>query len=480
VSVRRILVLLVLVAALGVYLAVYELPQAEKEGKKEKLLGVDKNAVTGISLTYPDRAMEVRKDEKGWRVTKPVDAPADEGVVTSLLTTLVEAEVQKTLDELPADLAPFGLDKPSVVARVTSKDGSQSPTIAVGKNTTIGGRTYVRKGDEPKVYLTTTSLKFGLDKQVKDLRDKAVIAYQDDDVQRVAIQRAEGETTTLVRKDKDAWTVEPGDQPADPTEVRSYLSSLRSTRAVDFPDDAPADLGKYGLATPRLVVAVTTGKEGEQKTHRLLLGGETTAGTQKQVYAKREDQPTVYALGDWAFRTLAKSAAQFRDKTVLGFDPARVGRVELGRKTGEGAAFARAEGGGWKLEGAEGDAKTDAITRFLDDLRDLRGSDIAAEPVGDLGAFGLDAPDLSIKLTDKDGHPMGTVLAAKKDAKHYAMREGGQTIFEARDYMFTRLDRQRADFVAAKGEAAKPEEVAPPVEGEAEDGEEPSAEEDGE
>jgi len=59
VSVRRILVLLVLVAALGVYLAVYELPQAEKEGKKEKLLGVDKDAVTGISLVYPDRAMEV-------------------------------------------------------------------------------------------------------------------------------------------------------------------------------------------------------------------------------------------------------------------------------------------------------------------------------------------------------------------------------------------------------------------------------------
>ena len=54
-SLRRILLLLVLVAALGTYLIVYEIPQAEREGKKEKLLGVTQDAITGITLTYPDR-----------------------------------------------------------------------------------------------------------------------------------------------------------------------------------------------------------------------------------------------------------------------------------------------------------------------------------------------------------------------------------------------------------------------------------------
>jgi hypothetical protein len=72
---------------------------------------------------------------------------------------------------------------------------------------------------------------------------------------------------------------------------------------------------------------------------------------------------------------------------------------------------------------------------------------VAAEPPGDLARFGLDAPDLRLTLTDKDGQQMGTVLAARKDSKYYAMRDGGQTVFEIRDYMYTRLDKRQPDFL---------------------------------
>ncbi len=445
-SVRRILVLLVLVAGLGTYLWVYEVPKAQQEGKKEKLLGVDKDAVTGIALTYPDREIELRKGDKDWRLVRPVDAPADETVVKGILSALADAEVQKSLDEVPKDLAPFGLDKPTVTARLTLKDGTQPPAVAVGKNTAIGGKAYVRKGEEPKLYLTSSSIGFGLNKQAKDLRDKQVVNFQDDDVSRVEIHPQGAEAITLVRKDKDSWIVDPGDHPADPTEVRSYLSSLRATRATDFPDDAPADLGKYGLLDPRLVVTVVSGKDGTS-SQSLVVGGETTQGTQKQVYAKRGDQPTVYALGDWSYRTLTKTAGQFRDKTVLGFDPGRVGSAVLERKDGGKVTMARAENG-WKVEGADGKkAKDTVITSFLDDVRDLRGSDVAAEPATDLGHFGLDAPDLRIALTDKDGQAIGTVAAAKRDGKYYVMRTGGEAVFEARDYMYARLDKQLRDFV---------------------------------
>jgi hypothetical protein len=448
---RRILVLFVLVVALGTYLWVWEVPKAEREGKKEKLLAIDKDAVTGISLTYPDRQIELHKDDKGWRIAKPVDAPADDNAVKAVVSTLADAEVQKTLDAMPSDLAPFGLDKPTVTARVTLKDGSQPPAVAVGKNTAIGGKTYVRKGDEAKLYLTTSSIGFGLNKQVKDLREKQILTFKDEDVTRVDIAPQGAEKVTLTRKDKDAWTVDPGDHPADSTEVRSYLSSLRSTRAVDFPDDTGVDLAKYGLVEPRLAVTVTVGKGGGATTESLLVGGETTEGTQKQVYAKRADQPTVYALGEWSFRTLDKTAGQLRDKTVLGFDPARVARAVLEHKDSAPVTMVRADAG-WRVEGADGKKpKETVIGSFLDDLRELRGSEIAAEPASDLAAYGLDAPDLRVTLTDKDGQAIGTVLAAKHGGKFYVMRAGTQTVFEARDYMYTRLDKQQRDFVEEPG-----------------------------
>jgi hypothetical protein len=43
---------------------------------------------------------------------------------------------------------------------------------------------------------------------------------------------------------------------------------------------------------------------------------------------------------------------------------------------------------------------------------------------------------------------MGTAVAAKEGAKYYAMRDGGGTVFETRDYMYTRLDKQQRDFEA--------------------------------
>jgi len=449
VSWRRILLLLVLVAGLGTYLWVYEIPKAREEGKKAKLLGVDKDAITGIDLVFPDREIELKKGDQGWRLVKPVDAQADDTTVKSLVNTLADAEVQRTLDEAPQDPAAFGLDKPSPLVKLTVKSGPEPPPIAVGKNTAIGGKSYVRKGDEPKLYLTTSSLQFGLNKQAKDLRDKQLVSFQDDDVQRVEIASG-GQTTTLVRKGKDAWVVQPGDQPADSTEVRSYLSTLRSTRATDFPDDAPADLGKYGLDQPRLAVTLGTGKDGSE-TQTLLLGSEDTQGTQKLVYAKRGSQPTVYGVGDWTPRSLGKQANDFRDKTVLAFDQSRVGKVVIDHK-GEAAKATLARGGdSWTVEGANGKkAKDTAISRFVDDLHDLRGASIAAEPAGDLAPYGLDAPDLRITLSDKDGQPIGTIVGAKHDAKYYVMKAGGQTVYEARDYMYTRLDKKSGDFVEAE------------------------------
>lgn len=443
----RILVLAVLVAGLGFYLYRYELPAAEKEGQKEKLVGVAEDAITGLELVYPDRSIALVRGDKGWRLTQPLDAPADEPAVKAVLATITGALVQRSLDELPKDLAPFGLDKPATVVKLTVKDGTVPP-IAIGKNTAIGAKTYVRKGDEPKIYLTASTISSSLSKQPKDLRDKELLSFQDDQVERVTIGKADGTSTTVVRKEKDTWTLDPGGQAADPTEVRSYLSSLRTTRAMDFPSDNPTDLAKYGLDKPRLAITVATGKEGAA-TQELLVGGESTGTGTKQVYVKRANAPTVYAVGEWAFRSLDKDAAALRDKTVLAFEPDRVGRVVLERKEGTGATFVRAPSGGWTLDGVdEAKAKGTAIQRFVDDLKDLRGSGIAEEPATDLAKWGLAAPSLRIGLTDKDGKPIGTVLVTKQADKYYAMREGGPTVFETRDYMYTRLDKQARDFDA--------------------------------
>src|SRR4029453_14662208 len=99
---------------------------------------------------------------------------------------------------------------------------------------------------------TASTNQTSVNKQPKDLRDKQLLAFKDEDVQRIDIVKTNAATTALVRKDAGTVTREPGAMAPALTEVRSYLSSLPTTRAMDFPDDAPADLAKYGLDKPRL------------------------------------------------------------------------------------------------------------------------------------------------------------------------------------------------------------------------------------
>jgi len=452
VKLGRIAILFLLVAGLGAYLYWVEVPRARQEATKAKLVTATPDDITAVTLAFPDREIGLRKENGAWRLTKPIETPADDTAVQALIRAVTDAEIQKSLDVAPSDLASFGLDKPAPTVRLTSTKGDL-PAIAVGKNAAIGGKTYVRVGDDPKVVLTSSTLKVSLDKQVKDLRDKQLLAFKDDDVTRIDIKPADGLPVALVRKDKEAWTIEPGEQPTEITEVRSYLSSLRSTRAVDFPD---TDVAAAGLDKPRLTITVDLGKEPAQT---LLVGNDTTQGTQKQIFAKRADQPTVVTLGDWSFRTLGKDVWQFRDKTILGFGSDRVGRIVIERKDGPGATLVHGEPGGWSVEGQK-ESKAGVIQRFVDDLRELRGASIAEEPATDLKRFGLAAPDLRLTLSDREQKPMGTILLAKHDGKYYAVREGGPTVFEVRDYMYTRLDKQQRDFEGKETATTLP---APPA-----------------
>jgi len=438
----RIALLALVAAALGAYLYFFELPKAEQEAGKTKLLDVGADAVTGLTLVFPDREIELKKENGHWSLVRPVAAPADDAAVGAMVGSIVGSEVQKTLDQLPANLADFGLDKPDPLVRVVAGDRTL-PELKLGRTTAVGGKAYVRRGEEPRVLLVASSTRLGLDKKPDDLRDKRLLDFQDDAVTKVTIARGEA-VVTLARKDKDTWTVDPGAYPADLTEVRSYLSSLRSTRATGFADDAPAALTTYGLDVPRLRVGVYTG--GDAPAQELLIGTEFTDKDQKRLYAKRGDRPGIVTVGEWTLRSLDKTPGQLRDKTVLAFDPARVGTVKVERPDGQGFTATRSDGATWTLEGG-GTPKKAMLQRYVDDVRDLRGSDVAAEPATDLALFGLDAPALRITLSDRQGTVLGTLLVAKKDAKHYAMRAGAVTAFETRDYMYTRLDKTRGDVV---------------------------------
>ncbi|MFQ5664978.1 MAG: DUF4340 domain-containing protein [Candidatus Binatia bacterium] len=441
---RTTIVLIVLLLGLGAYVYWGEIPQAQQEAKKKTLVDFKPDDATGVSLAYADRTIVLRKTGDTWHITKPRDLPADATAAKNLVNAIAQCEVKKEIKEPVADLQQYGLDRPLVTVTVKLKD-RELPAFAVGKNTPVGFSTYVQRKGDKRILLTSSAFRSGMDKQVKDLRDKTIVTFADNDVRTVEL-RGDGKHVKLVHKD-DSWTIaQPGPYRADTSTIRSFLSTLRSMRAVDFPDDSPADLSPYGLDNPRLTLTLYLGKNNAEK--RLLLGKETD---DKKIYVQTTGQPAVYTVHDWVFRDLNKDVADFRDKTVLTFDRDKVTAVALQRQDGSSVKLVRDDHNHWHVEGAEGKPVETTITQYLTDLHELKGYEIAADHPTDLTAFGLDQPLLRLTTYGAGDKVVGTVLLGTRQAetkKEYtAMAAGGPTVFLVRDYVFTRLDKHPQDFV---------------------------------
>jgi len=393
---------------------------------------------------YPDREIVLKKSGNDWHMVKPLDAVADSVAAKGLVTAIANAEITKELTEAAADLAPYGLDKPTVTVTLRQGDAAL-PAISVGKSTPVGFNAYAKKADDAKIYLTSGSLKTALDKQTKDLRDKSILSFSDADVHKIQIQ-GEGKDILLSEKDNKWFIEKPATYDADGATIRNLLSTLRSMRAVDFPSDAPTDLAQYGLDAPRLKVTLGVGTDGTEKT--LAIGKDND---QKQIYVQRGGQPTVFAVNDFVFRDLNKSVEDLRDKTVLAFDRDKLSAIQVVGKEGK-TRLVRGDDKKWKVEGSDAKPLEPAINQYVSDLAELKGYEIATDHADNLADYGLDQPKVAITLYGDGQQEIGTVLLGERAAtegktEHTAMKAGGTTVFLVRDYLTTRLNKKPDGFV---------------------------------
>jgi hypothetical protein len=450
---RNTLFVLLVLAALGAYVYWVELPEEARKTEEERLLAFEPEKVRGITLAYPERTIVLEKADGTWRITEPLQDDADAAVVDNLVRAVADAKITRTLEDVSDKLASYGLEKPVATVTLRLEDGTALPAIKVGETTSVGFSSYAQRGDDPKVLITAAAFQSGMKKELKDLRDKRLVAFEDADVKRIELARAGVAPVVLERGEGETWTITaPGSHPADAAEVRALLASARGIRAMDFvSDDAAADLGAFGLAEPRLALRLRVGEKDAEQS--VLIGAAHEDEKKKALYAKRGDRPTVYTIAEYALKNLDKDAATLRDKTVMRYEAARAASIVVVRKDGLGFTLEK-QGDAWHVK--DGDPTTErgpTISRFVDDLHGFKGSEIAAEGQFDLAAYGLDEPDLSITVLDAEGGTIGTVLAVRgqaapdaEAASSHAMAANGTVVYGMKPFVYDRIDKKPDDF----------------------------------
>lgn len=441
------------------YLYFVEAPQHEEGDQAKKLLRLKPDDVSVLTLTYPDRQIVLKKTAAGWQMQKPLEVEADQGAVSNMITALAEAELKRTLEGEPKSLDLYGLDKPEAIISIGLANGTTLPAVRIGKTAPIGFSAYAQIEGSPQVKVVPSVFQTGMKRDVKDLRNKTIIDFKDEDVQTIEITTTDA--TTELARDGAGWKLEkPNAYKADATEVRALLASLKGVRAEDFVDQ-PAGLAEYGLDQPRAKLAVVVG--GDKTRKEIWVGPEKAKGSKNVVYVKRADSDTVYEAGSWIWNGLNKGASALRDKTVLAFDLGSLAAVEVTRREGEAyrlrkdkpeapakssdAALAEPT---WKVEGAKS-SRTLQIAELIGDVHGLKGYEVAAEKPDNLAAFGLAEPDVTFSLIDGAGKPIGRVMVSQvgtgQAANAYAAAEGGDVVLHLRGYLYTHLDKKKEDLV---------------------------------
>ena len=211
-------------------------------------------------------------------------------------------------------------------------------------------------------------------------------------INQLQIKSSAGEVTGLRKGDNDTWTiVQPVEAPADRNSVSDIVTNLANLEEEREVDPSAPDLKTYGLAEPR--IDVTFHVEGEKEPRRILFGDKTPGGT--AVYAKLPSGNRVFLVGTSLDASLDKSTFDFRDKTALAIDEAKVEAIELASN----ARTIRLEKSGeeWKLvKPIQAPADYVGVNGLLGQLQSAQMTAIKDRPedLKDLKQYGLDKPQV--------------------------------------------------------------------------------------
>lgn len=441
------LVIGVLFAALAGYVYLHEI-KGEEERRAEaerssKLVEFSDHEVQRISIqreSGDDTVVERRIDE--WWVVQPVETLADEEAVERYLRNVGETTSERVIEDSSSTAGGgaaeievrYGLAKPRLSLFMELSEG-QLDTIRFGSDSPTERFAYAQKRGANRQVFTVRAWRFdNLDKGLFDLRDKRLLAFDKEAVREIRLENDEfgaGDGIQLTRAPEgDGWQIKsPVQADADKSEVDGILNKLLNATAESFETEAPDEAGleAAGLAPrPSRAVTLTVGEDRAVKT--LHIGH--PSGEDGHFLARDLGRDPVFLIDSTVVSTLGKPLFTLRDKNLLPLDDdEEVQRLEMHRVSELVFAAELDSSGSWVVLAPEQrSAKSWKINGMLTDVREIQVQEFVAEDAGggglDLARFGLDEPQVRLRLASDDNAELELLLGSQTDEGIYAMVSG--------------------------------------------------------
>ncbi|WP_017326917.1 DUF4340 domain-containing protein [Synechococcus sp. PCC 7336] len=323
---RSTTILAIVAFACAAAVAIVELgprrAQQIQQDNRRRLLATTPEAISRLSLLVDGEAVELeRLGDTAWQILQPISSPAETVTVQSLLETLTSATAEP-IDADPADLTPFGLDRPQQIFTLALPEGVLT-NIAIGSETFDSSGLYARV-DEGPIRILDRTVETQLTPSLFALRDKTLAAWPVEDL--VALSIRNSNTEIALARQASAWTIEaPQRLDPDGDALAELFNQLRFVQASSFVSETKTNLANYGLDAPaiELIARFTNGG-----TQTLSLGIATNSAA-PSIFATSTTTEAIATLPRDTVDRLPTSLLELRDKSLGPISVAPIGQMTI-------------------------------------------------------------------------------------------------------------------------------------------------------
>lgn len=234
-----------------------------------------------------------------------------------------------------------------------------------------------------------------LNKEEPFKEDRTLYSYPDRTVEEIRIVSEQGEIH-FVKKQNEWAMISPKPYKIDASMLFSLENRLKNFLVSRILNEDTEDLQRYGLNTPSASIYFRL----DDGTENTLLIGEMTA-SKVQYYAKDSARELIYILGSYDVENFLRPINEFRDKTLLSIDPESISVFGLDKADAREYKLVSDDSGKWRIvEPLEIDARGDAVTEIMDNIKKLKIKDFITDEADDLSRYGLDMPGYTLNLAD--------------------------------------------------------------------------------
>jgi Domain of unknown function (DUF4340) len=419
-----------------------EIEKKAAEFRDRKLTDLIAAQVSRVVLKTATGEMELQKKGDHWEIVKPLRVRGDDQKIADLIAQMTTARIQQFVADDRGDLHPYGLAEPrgsitlfaqedKSAGRTDSSRGEQGQVLQIGgAPEKEKDQVYVRFSARAFVYTLPKKIEEILNTKPNDVRDRHLVRIDTNILDRITID-APGKGKTVLARKEENWTIASRKNvPANSSEVRRLIDTLRNEQVTKFAEEVASDLPKYGLDQPQLQLTFSSfasentaeTKAGERPFATIAFG--KVDGD--NVYARLGDEPFVVAVRRGLLEQIFTDPLQWQELSIFKFKPEQIHRFSV--VTDKELSLVRGANNQWswlKGSGAIDQVNVQSLLNTLSMLHAVRWVGSTAPQ------HAFEKPQLVITFTmspdDKASHKL--TVGAAPDGMWFARVDEGEGTF---------------------------------------------------